>query len=247
MPIYYKVIHGETIDKRKLKPFWIENPHDYLTYSIYFYGINGNRPELNFFYSNDMLTWTELNIPANISYSMNIKPKSKIYFKTSSTLYVNANNALRFDFSGNVNVGGNIMSLLYGADFKGDETEITRNDAFRGLFSNSRVQDARELLLPATTLKPRCYDSLFRTCSSLIGAPKLPATTLVSSCYEYMFSNCSRLDNITCLATEGINTSSSTLNWLNGVSSTGTFYKAPNATWPSGANGIPTGWTVKDV
>lgn len=36
-------------------------------------------------------------------------------------------------------------------------------------------------------------------------------------------------------------------DWLSGVSSTGTFTKAPTMeSLPSGASGIPTGWTVVD-
>jgi len=33
---------------------------------------------------------------------------------------------------------------------------------------------------------------------------------------------------------------------VNGVATTGTFTKASGATWPEGANGIPSGWTVNE-
>ncbi len=34
-------------------------------------------------------------------------------------------------------------------------------------------------------------------------------------------------------------------NWCYGISNrNGDFYKASSASWSSGANGIPTGWTV---
>jgi hypothetical protein len=37
-------------------------------------------------------------------------------------------------------------------------------------------------------------------------------------------------------------------NWVNGVSSTGTFVKNSAATWTTtGGNGIPSGWTVQKV
>jgi hypothetical protein len=37
------------------------------------------------------------------------------------------------------------------------------------------------------------------------------------------------------------------MDWLSGVSSTGTFTKAPTMeSLPSGASGIPTGWSVVD-
>ena len=33
-------------------------------------------------------------------------------------------------------------------------------------------------------------------------------------------------------------------NWVKSVAATGTFIKDENTTWPTGLNGIPTGWTV---
>ena len=98
--------------------------------------------------------------------------------------------------------------------------------------------------LPATTLAESCYNSMFSGCTSLTTAPALPAETLASSCYYSMFNGCTSLSSITCLATTGINENESTDNWLNGVPATGTFNRASDATWPTGNNGIPSGWTL---
>lgn len=96
--------------------------------------------------------------------------------------------------------------------------------------------------LPATTLAEGCYSLMFSGCTSLTTAPVLPAPTLVNACYYGMFNGCSSLNNVECLATNlG---SSTTYTWLDGVSSTGTFTKAAGVTWPTGASGIPDGWTV---
>ena len=100
--------------------------------------------------------------------------------------------------------------------------------------------------LPATTLNGLCYDCMFSECRSLVNAPDLPATTLVKYCYQLMFGNCSSLNNIKCLATS-INAKGATNGWMVGVSETGTFTKDPNATWSTGQDGIPTGWTVVDA
>ena len=98
--------------------------------------------------------------------------------------------------------------------------------------------------LPATTLVIGCYQDMFRGCSSLTTAPELPATTLAKSCYYAMFYNCSNLNYIKCLAVNGISQNDSTTGWVNGVASTGTFVKHPDATsWPTGIDGIPTGWS----
>lgn len=101
--------------------------------------------------------------------------------------------------------------------------------------------------LPATTLNDGCYSQMFEECRSLVNAPDLLATTLVQWCYQSMFANCSSLNNIKCLATTSINANGATRGWMTGVSETGTFTKDTNATWSTGDDGIPTGWTVVDA
>lgn len=100
--------------------------------------------------------------------------------------------------------------------------------------------------LPATELAAYCYSGMFSFCSNLTTAPELPAQELVTNCYASMFGYCTSLNSITCLATSGIDPYSSTYRWMNNVSSSGTFTKANGASWTSGINGIPSGWTVVD-
>ena len=101
--------------------------------------------------------------------------------------------------------------------------------------------------LPATTLAEWCYSSMFTGCTSLVIAPDLPAKTLSKYCYAWMFSGCTRLGFIECLATY-IPYSNSCQSWVSNVAATGTFYKAASMTsWSSGANGIPSGWTVENI
>jgi hypothetical protein len=62
-----------------------------------------------------------------------------------------------------------------------------------------------------------------------------------------MFDGCTKLNAVTCLATD-ISASYCTQLWLKGVAATGTFTKAATMNdWPSGALGIPRGWTVQDA
>ena len=99
--------------------------------------------------------------------------------------------------------------------------------------------------LPATTLSNYCYSGMFKGCSSLITAPVLPATTLVNQCYRYMFQNCTNLNYIKAMFTTTPSTSY-TSNWVGGVASSGTFVKNSVAQWNvTGADGVPTGWTVE--
>jgi len=102
--------------------------------------------------------------------------------------------------------------------------------------------------LPADTLINNCYDSMFYNCTSLVNAPELPADTLINGCYRQMFYGCTSLNFVKALF---ITTPSSTYtqNWLNNVSSTGTFIMSDDATWDStitrGGSTVPSGWTIK--
>ena len=99
--------------------------------------------------------------------------------------------------------------------------------------------------LPATALTSECYASMFNGCTSLTTAPELPATALTGSCYSAMFNGCTSLNYIKAMFTTTPSTTY-TLNWTKGVSSTGTFVKNSSAQWDvRGADGIPTNWTVE--
>ena len=86
---------------------------------------------------------------------------------------------------------------------------------------------------------------MFDGCTSLTYAPLLPATTLQTHCYGRMFLGCSSLNYVECLATD-ISANYCVLDWLSGVSATGTFVKADGMeSWTTGTSGIPEGWTVE--
>ena len=178
-----------------------------------------------------------------------------------------------FSATSNINILGNVMSLLYGDNYI-DKTVLSGSDkTFYGLFiKNKKVISAENFILPATTLTTGCYICMFLGCSSLTNAPELPATTLANSCYNQMFAsctsltsapelhvttvnaaaymqmfnNCTSLNYIKCLATD-ISAYNAFNNWVNNVASSGTFVKDKNTNWSTGANGIPSGWTVVDA
>ena len=95
-------------------------------------------------------------------------------------------------------VEGNMMSLLYGDDFKGEDT-LEYEGQFACLFydydeeKECKVVNARNLSLSATTLVEGCYSSMFQGCTSLTTAPELPATALTRYCYSNMFYDCTNL------------------------------------------------------
>lgn len=92
-------------------------------------------------------------------------------------------------------ISGNIMSLIYGDDFIGQTVWTRRNYywAGDGFFKLSDIRNAKNLILPATTLSEGAYEYMFAQCPFLVSAPELPATTLSEGCYVGMFYSCINL------------------------------------------------------
>lgn len=127
--------------------------------------------------------------------TINVVEGDKLQFRGNNAQYAASySNCNSFGSStAEFEVEGNIMSLIYGDNFKNNST-ISSNFAFTGLFSNCRgLTSAENLILPATTLANACYRNMFRGCASLITAPALPATTLANYCYAGMFQDCTSL------------------------------------------------------
>ena len=147
-------------------------------------------------YSKDNVTWTS----ATSSTSISATKGERVFFRASGLTASSSSGIGSFTISnGDCNVGGNIMSMVYGADFKG-KTEITQTYQFYRLFYSSstiggRIVDASGLALPATTLTDYCYAYMFYNQHKITNAPELPATTLATSCYIYMFQGCTSLVN----------------------------------------------------
>lgn len=171
------------------------------------------------------------------------------------------------------NISGNLLSMRYGDNFR--NVTVLEEPVFYWMFNGcTGVNDVSHVSLPATTLFRNCYDSLFRgsrtvrapklpateglpgqgymamfaDCPNLVEAPELPALSMErgNNCYTGMFENCPSLTYIKCLLEDGSVYGQHPF-WVSGVSPTGTFVKHPNATWPTGNDGIPAGWTVIDA
>ena len=119
----------------------------------------------------------------------------KLLVKGSNIAYGNYSNYFNYFVStGEFNVSGNIMSMIYGDNFIGQTPLDSIGYNFRGLFYNcTKLKNAEYLVLPATTLANNCYAYMFKNCTSLITAPELPATTLATRCYVGMFDGCTSL------------------------------------------------------
>ena len=212
-------------------------------------------------------TWTNYTLDSVIT--LNIGDKVSFRTMGDRTFAQRHGEYFYFEMTGKIEAWHNVMSMLIYSDFATYNTLFERS--FQNLF-NYCTSLTRAPKLPATTLAPYCYDWMFEGCTSLTEAPDLPATklavgcyavmfggctslikspelsatTLSYACYIRMFEGCSSLNEVRCKMPSTYTSSqiSSFANsWLSGVSSTGTFYTYTSAHWPSGASGIPTGWT----
>ena len=141
-------------------------------------------------------TWETLEFDSTISYVSisNVPAGTNILFKCENPTITTSLGIGNFSSTGNFEVKGNIMSLLYGDNFINQKDLTEKNYVFYKLFYQcTKLIQANNLILPATTLAPTCYGSMFSGCTSLTTVPELPATTLVNNCYSYMFSGCTSL------------------------------------------------------
>ena len=221
-------------------------------------------------YSKDKETWETITLNGTNTISM--LSGERVYFRNDSgsfNWYNNRNLRDRFytqiKCSNNHKVGGNINSLL---DYNNYNVAITPYCFYMLFYGNKYLTDANELIfsktsladycyqymfyncttltsapkLPSITLADYCYQFMFRDCASLTTAPELPATTLADNCYGNMFQGCVSLNSITVYA-DDISALYCTTDWLSNVASSGTFRNLGSATYPTGADGIPAGWT----
>lgn len=165
-------------------------------------------------------------------------------------------------------VYGNILSMIYGDDFRSYTTIPNYTYTFRNFFSSCQYLVSMEHLILPTNVTNTCYGWFAQACTSLVKAPVLPATTLknecykrsfrgtaitsivlpatllVLNCYEAMLATCTSLTHIECLATNP--STLYTSGWLADASETGTFVRANGVSWTRSTDGIPNGWTIVD-
>lgn len=177
------------------EPFYVENISNTVE-TLRITKLNYSAPTLTIEYSTDKTTWTPFeNSTSTTALTYILQPNDKLYLRCNTVTWANFtydSNAI----TGVSKVGGNIMSLLYGSGFTGQETSFPSGSTynFTSLFyNNTNLVDASELLLSATTLTDNCYYNMFSYCVTLTTAPVLPATTLAEKCYLNMFRNCASL------------------------------------------------------
>lgn len=227
-------------------------------------------PTIEVYKSTDATNWTSMGTTAvGTPLTASIAPFGKLYLKATTNKWSGTEweAANKIECSGWFGVGGNIMSLLVGDNYVNATLSDSNTDAFKFLFavsSNNVLKETAKLKfpsntvsgcynrmfcyctlntvpeLPATTLAPDCYQGMFQY-GETKASPVLPATTLAYGCYAYMFFSTNVVGVVT--YAQDISATECTSGWLESVSGTGDFYNLGGATYPSGANGIPDGWT----
>ena len=267
--------------------------NDYLTFRVrtagtLYWRANGDLAKTIDYSLNDG-AWTSITSDSTTPPTITVAANDVVRFRGTNQSYATSKTAYSgFGFgeagtSGQENydtnapeldIEGNIMSLVYGDNFVGQTTFNGGTYNFCSMFKKLKVVSAENLILPATTLTNYCYRAMFSWCTYLEEPPQLPATTLaqgvywymfekcaittapdllaehlVAECYGSMFTSCSNLNFIKCMAIDGFTTTNCKQTWTNGVASSGTFVKdsgVSTSTWTRGASGIPTNWLVYD-
>lgn len=183
------------------EPFYVENiTGNNETLSIV--KSKASAPTITIEVSTDRINWSTLGTTDTTAITRTITPGEKLYMR-ASTYQWGSSSSNYHRITGVSKVGGNIMSLLYGSNFTGEETVFPSQSyiyTFTHLFSgtnqapNNILQDASCLLLPIKEKLPEnCYSYMFYSCSSITTTPELPATRISLGAYYNMFCRCSSL------------------------------------------------------
>lgn len=239
-------------------PFWIEALED-VTFNYVYYNGSGHP---DFYCSFDKVNWTLIDYKGIV-----LRRGQKAYiYRVGDLVYKT------FRISGRYNVGGSILSLVYGLDYlKYDSI----GDNYMAMFSEAKqMVSAKELVLcentgagyeslfygqtlledtpklnDILTSSNRGIKQMFRGCTSLVKAPTIPSSTIENyySTVQELFYGCSNLNYIKAMFTQSFKNDNYryTKDWVNGVAEKGTFIaNAKRTDFTRGPHGIPEGWDL---
>lgn len=115
---------------------------------------------------------------------------------------------------------------------------------YRYMYYNCSNLETVNPILATTAVGTDCMNQMFRICKKITRVELHLTGALTQSCCYQMFFGCSLLSYVKCLATD-ISATNCLNNWLQNVSSTGTFIQTEGVTWPRGKSGIPDNWTIE--
>lgn len=142
------------------------------------------------------------------------------------------------------------MSLYYGSQFTGNETNFTNSGTSGTAYTNvvprfTEATDVTQLNLPATVLPINAYEYLFYNSSIERGPNFGVVTSMNNRSVLRMFDGCDQLQYIYWPGSTVVD-SSTGYYWVNGVAENGTFQilNSYQSSWSRGESGIPNNWMV---
>ena len=125
-----------------------------------------------------------------------------------------------------------------------DKIIIGEAGSFDSCFSGCTSLVTAPTFENVTSVETDCFRGCFQICTSLVTTPNFINITSVGAfAFNSCFNSCTSLRNIIAPSPSTWNTQFF-VDWVNGIPSTGTFYKKKGLEIPTGVNGIPEGWTV---
>ncbi len=143
-------------------------------------------------YSYDSINWIKLPLIDLNGVSIKIQPHGLIYLRGNNNSLSGNNLSCKNEF----NIGGNILSLLYGYNFY-KKTEVPNlAETFFGFFSGDLIIDTnynplvsvKKLLLPTLNPTYQSYDWMFRN-TTCVDLPIITALQSSGFLFSYTFGN----------------------------------------------------------
>ena len=231
-----------------LLPFYVEDISGSAN-TLYIKANSSYAPSFDVEYSTNLINWYQLGTtPSTAGLSLSIPANSRIYLRAITNAFCSQYDYNRIYCASAFNVGGNIMSLLWGSAFTGSETQYPNGNATTYVFSSlfngdTTLASCEHLMLTGDNLPAGVYNNMFRS-SGVTTGPTFTSSALPVYACTNMFRQCSRLVYLQCLFTSI--SSGALSNWMYSVTTTGILQKPSSATFWN-ANLIPANWTLVDI
>ena len=147
----------------------------------------------------------------------------------------------RFSIDGVCVADGDIRSLLC----KYPQAAVLSDFCFAQLFADNCPYLVTAPQMPSETLARACYNRMYAG-TSLRVSPVLPARILTPACYSSIFEGCGGLERVEMHAAD-ISATGCLNSWLYGVAASGELHCDASLLLPTGASGLPSGWTRVNI
>lgn len=189
-----RVIWEKSVKPGYDEPFYVENTTS-TTKTVHIKKNSDAEPGIMVQRSDDRTHWYDIAKTSTSGLTITLSKNQKVWLRANASLGWNRT-GYGHNIYGSPKVGGNIMSLIYGSEFKGYETSFLDDGRmeFLGLFKSDTVlKNITNLILPVITMGESCYEDLFNGCTNLNTVPIIDAEILSNNCFMSMFEGCTSL------------------------------------------------------